>query len=318
MINILQKFKDLQFGEPQTDQQMTVIPIVGADRGDVAEPSNITFQKTSSYGTMVFENIDTKVGIIPSNYMTRGKSAQDHAMSGSGIVLPGRTSFNNACCIESSQGGMLSGAENLDILPASLRKAFTDMQLRREKGYSKLWPRIKNWLKGIPGIRTGDAHLTYFYDDPTYKDAIESFCAAFEPVPNQLGAFILFEGIPIGIEIMPTANHWAEYWELLIRGCYGAELVKLQATNEIKKSSTLIIPNIPDDSSPEEIEKLFSNFSHSIQSSMIPLLNAIQITGRNSDVNAHGLHIEVLKTDSGGGGDIITQNTEPIYLSIVL
>jgi hypothetical protein len=318
MINILQKFKDLQFGEPQTDQQMTVIPIVGSDRGDVAEPSNITFQKTSSYGTMVFENTDTKVGIIPSNYMTRGKSAQDHAMSGSGIALPGRTSFDNACCIESSQGGMLHGAENLDILPASLRKALTDMQLRKRRKYDKLWSRITSWLKNIPGVRKGNAHLRYFYDDPTYKDAIESFCAAFEPVPNQLGAFILFEGVPIGIEIMPTANHWVEYWELLIRGCYGAELVKLQATNEIKKSSTLIIPKIPDGASAEEIEKLFSNFTNSIQSSMIPLLNAIQITDRDSDVNASGLHIEVLKTASGGGGDIITQDTEPIYLSIVL
>jgi hypothetical protein len=267
---------------------------------------------------MVFENTDTKAGIIPSNYMTRGKSAQDHAMSGSGIVLPGRTSFDNACCIESSQGGMLSGAEQIDILPASLRKTLTDISLRHQKGYSKLWPRIKEWLRNIPGIRSGDAHLRYFYDDANYKDAIESFCAAFEPVPNQLGAFILFEGIPVGIEIMPSTNHWVEYWELLIRGCYGAELVRLQATKAIKKSSTLIIPKIPDDASPEEIEKLFSDFSKSIQSSMVPLLNAIQITNRESDVTTNDLHIEVLKTASGGGGDIITQNTEPIYLSIVL
>jgi len=318
MINILKKFKDLQFGEPQTDQQMTVIPILGEDRGDVAEPSNVSFKRTSGYGTMVFDNEDTKAGIIPSNYMTRGKSAQDHAMSGAGIALPGETVFNNACCIESSQGGMLHGAEDVDILPASLRKAFTDMELRKRKKYNKLWPRITAWLKNIPGIRTGNAHLRYFYDDPKYKNAIESFCAAFEPVPNQLGAFILFEGVPIGIEIMPTANHWVEYWELLIRGCYGAELVKLQATGAIKKSSTLIIPKIPDDASAEEIESIFSGFTKSVQSSMVPLLNAIQITDQNSDVNSSGLHIEVLKTDSGGGGDIITQNTEPIYLSIVL
>jgi hypothetical protein len=117
---------------------------------------------------------------------------------------------------------------------------------------------------------------------------------------------------------MPSAHHWTEYWELLIRGCYGAELVKLQATNAIKKSSTLIIPKIPEDASAEEIEKLFSDFSKSVQSSMIPLLNAIKISNRESDVNLNGLHIEVLKTDSGGGGDIITQHTEPIYLSIVL
>ncbi len=318
MINILQKFKDLQFGEPQTDQQMTVIPILGNDRGDVAEPSTITFKKTSGYGTMVFENTDTKIGIIPSNYMARSKHAQDHAMSGSGIALPGETKFDNACCIESSQGGLLAGAENLDILPVGLRKVFTDLQLRKVTRYDKLWERIKIWLKGIPGINSGNAHLRYFYDDPNYKNAIESFCAAFEPVPNQLGAFILFEGIPIGIEIMPTSNHWVEYWQLLIRGCYGAELVRLQVTNKIKKSSTLIIPKIPDNASAEEIKELFSEFTKSIQSSMVPLLNAIQITDRNSDVNSNGLHIEVLKTDSGGGGDIITQNTEPIYLSIVL
>jgi len=318
MNKILQKFKDLKFGEPQTDQQMTVIPILGNDRGDVADPSEIKFQKTTSYGTMVFENTDVKPGIIPANYMTRGKSAQDHAMSGSGIASIGKTSFNNACCIESSQGGYLKGAENLDILPVTLRKAFTNISFRHEKGYSKLWSRIKGWLREIPGVDSRNAHLRYFYDDPKYKNAIESFCASFEPVPNQLGAFILFEGVPIGIEIMPTSKHWMEYWELLIRGCYGAELVKLQAANQIKKGSTLILPNIPEGSTEEQIEKIFSDFVSSLQISMGQLLQAVQISNKTSDVNKNGLHIEVLETTSGGGGDIITQNNEPIYLSIVL
>ena len=107
-------FSDLGIGPLQSEDEMTVVPIVGPARGNVASPENLRFSRTQGYGTMVFENVDVESpAIVPANYMVRGKGAQDHAMSGSGVVQARNSqSFNNACCVESSQGGLLDGDGN--------------------------------------------------------------------------------------------------------------------------------------------------------------------------------------------------------------
>ena len=321
MISILKKFKDLQFGEPQTDQQMTVIPILGENRGDVAEPSNITFRRTSDYGTMVFDNADTKPGIIPSNYMTRGKSAQDHAMSGSGIALPGTTSFNNACCIESSQAGYFEKGQVVteDILPVGLRKSLLDPVLRKQCAYDKLWQGISNWLQGLKRI-TSDryrSHLRDFFDQPNYKEALENFAAAFEPVEGQIGALILFNGVPVGLEIMPSSEHWLAYWKWLIRGCYGSQLIKLKESNELPRS-TMILPDIPSDATVEEVKEIMTQFISNIKLSITPMLGSIQVASQSRIETKGNMITELIRTKGGGGGDVITQDSKPVYLSIVL
>lgn len=311
-------FTNLGVGDPQTDNEMTIIPIVGQDRGEFADPDALTFKSTQTYGSMVFENKGSKPAVIPAHTMVRGKSAQDHAMSGAGIV-PASTSktFDNACCIEEHQGGFLHGAEDQDILPLTLRKVFLSKTIRSNKNYGKIWDRIKEWLSGIPGISRGGAHLRYFYDNQEYREAMEDFAASFEPVDGQIGALILFEGVPVGIEIMPSARHWEAYWQQLIRGCYGAELIRLRKLGKVKESS-LILPVIPDDADDRQVEVILDHFVKNIQSSIVPLLHAIQVSKRESLSTDGQIKTELIQTDSGGGGDLVSQNGNPVYLSVVL
>jgi hypothetical protein len=312
-------FSDLGIGPIQSDDEMTVVPIVGPSRGNIADPESLRFSRTAGYGTMVFENKDTsRPAIIPSNYMVRGKGAQDHAMAGSGIVAGRSAQFDNACCVESSQGGLLHGDNNNeDILPIELRKALLDPTIRSQTKYDKLWTKLSRWLTGIiPGRRIDRAHLGDFYDEPSIKEALENFAAAFEPIENQIGAVIMFAGVPVGIEIMPSSQHWEAYWKYLIRGCYGAEMIRLKALGKIRPSA-LILPEIPEGADEDKVEEVLSEFSTHIQNEILPLLKDIQLTQMGLGQTG-SLKTTLLTTDSGGGGDLIQEDETPVYLSLVL
>ena len=313
-------FSELGIGPIQSEDEMTVVPIVGPSRGNIADPENLTFSRTAGYGTMVFENKDqSRPAIIPANYMVRGKRAQDHAMSGSGVVASRHSAqFDNACCVESSQSGLLRAGDNdEDILPIELRKALLDPTIRSRTKYDKLWSKITKWLSGVvPRAGSDRAHIRDFYDEPSIKQALEDFAAAFEPIENQIGAVIMFAGIPVGIEIMPSSQHWEAYWKYLIRGCYGAEMVRLKVLGKIRPSA-LVLPEIPDGSTPEKVEEILGEFSEHIQKEILPLLKDIQINAQELGQTG-SLKTTLLHTDSGGGGDMIKEDETPVYLSLVL
>jgi len=312
-------FSDLGIGPLQSEDEMTVVPIVGPSRGNIAGPENLRFSRTAGYGTMVFENTDTdRPAIVPANYMVRGKSAQDHAMAGSGVVASRQSaSFENACCVESSQGGLLRSENNEeDILPIELRKALLDPAVRSRTKYDKLWSKISSWLSGVVRSRGDRAHIRDFYDEPSIKEALENFAASFEPIENQIGAVIMFAGVPVGVEIMPSPQHWEAYWKYLIRGCYGAEMVRLKALGKIRPSA-LILPEIPEGAKPKDVEKILGEFSEHIQLEVLPLLKDIQISAQELG-HTGSLRTNLLHTDSGGGGDMIQEDETPVYLSLVL
>jgi len=315
--------KTLGVGEVQSDEEMTVIPLVGDSLGEIAPPSALHFRSTTNYGSMKYENLNSdQPAIVPSHMMIRGKGAQDHAMSGSGVVLAASSKlFNNACCIESSQGGYLADTDNeMDILPVGLRKVLLDPHHRQEQEYGKLWDNIRTWLNKIPKLRSASnrrAHLRDFFDHPDYKEALETFAAAFEPVEGQIGALILFNGVPVGLEIMPSAEHWASYWKWLIRGCYGSQLVNLKASKKIS-GSTMILPEIPVNATGDQVKEIMTQFIDNIKMSIAPMLDAIQISSQTQMESSQNMITELIRTEGGGGGDIISQNSKPVYLSLVL
>jgi hypothetical protein len=325
MASLLEKLdfiKRLGVGEVQSDEEMTVIPLVGDSLGHVAPPTALKFERTTDYGSMLYNNEDNeRPAIIPANMMVRGKNAQDHAMSGSGIVLAASERlFDNACCIESSQGGYFEVGQKVekDVLPVGLRKALLDPRTRSANSYDKLWGRIREWLGGLRKVRSIQrAHLRDFFDQPDYRDALESFAAAFEPIEGQIGAIILFNGVPVGLELMPSADHWLSYWKWLIRGCYGAQLIKLKESGELP-TSTMILPEIPDDADGDQVKEILSQFINNIKISIAPMLESIQISSYNQIDSKGNMITELIRTEGGGGGDIITQDSKPVYLSIVL
>lgn len=313
-------FTNIGIGPVQSEDEMTVVPIVGPQLGDIARPTSLQFRSTTSYGTMVFENKDiSHEAIVPSNYMVRGRAGQDHAMAGSGVVLKGKSkSFNDACCIEERQGGYLRSTEiEEDVLPVELRKALLNPTLRSQNSFSKLWSKIGAWVKNLNLGHGGRAHLRDFYDEPKIKDALENFAAAFEPIENQIGAIILFAGVPVGIEIMPSTEHWEAYWRYLLRGCYGAELIRLKMLGKVRPSA-LILPEIPEGADAKKVEEILTQFSTHIQQQLLPLLKDIKVKNSTDLGSSGSLKTVLLRTDSDGGGDLIQQGNQPVYLSLVL
>jgi hypothetical protein len=51
---------------------------------------------------------------------------------------------------------------------------------------------------------------------------------------------------------------------------------------------------------------------------MVPMLEGIEITNQTQVDSIGNLKTQLLRTDSGGGGDLITQDNEPVYLSLIL
>ena len=322
LLDRLNFINKLELGDVQSSDEMTVVPLIGELRGEVAPPESLQFNRTTSYGSMEFKNTNKdEPVIIPSHMMVRGKSAQDHAMSGSGVVLAASDRlFDNACCVEQTQGGYLSSGQRVDtdVLPADLRKALLDPSKRNSREYGKLWGNIKTWLRKFKKFSTvSRAHLRDFFDQAEYKDSLEQFAAEFEPVDGQIGALILFNGVPVGLEIMPSAQHWEAYWKWLIRGCYGSQLINMKESGELPRS-TMVFPNLTKDTPDDQVETIMTDFINNIKLSMVPMLESIQITNETQVDSIGNLKTQLLRTDGGGGGDLITQNDHPVYLSIVL
>ena len=318
IFDILKKGTMMGIGPVQSVNEMTVIPLVGDSRGDIASPDSLKFERTTSYGSMAFKNEDSRPAIVPSNYMVRGKDAQDHAMSGSGVVLSMKTKvFDTACCIEETQGGYLSAEHNdEDVLPVELRRSLLNYGKRTENHYEKLWDSIKVWLHDMSINTHGGAHLRDFYDDKSVSTELEQFASEFEPIEGQIGAIIMFSGTPVGLEIMPSTAHWDAYWKQLLRGCYGSELIRMKMLNKVSPS-TLILPDIPKSATPDEVKTLIESFVEHLQKEVIPIIQNIII--KNSRVISNDGNLETrLVLTGNGGGDVIMQNSEPVYISLIL
>jgi len=316
-VNIFEKlgFLKLHFGTIQSVDEMTVVPILGDDlTKNTSKPENIKFKKTSSYGTMIFENEDDSgFGIVPSNVMVISeKAAQDHAMSEVGVIGWHQSkTWSNACCVQQTQGGYLTDQNNeYNVLPLQLRKALLDPTKRADKDYDKLWGDITDFLADVPGINSGQGHLEYFFKP--FRKELEDFAAEFEPVENQIGAVVLFNGHIVGLEIMPTVLYWSTLWKWLIRGCYGAQLLKLKKAGQLK-GSMLTLPKLKDNMISE-----IESFMIDARTNMLRPLDTFSSqlsTPKNTGVQTS---IQRLVQIGSGGGDMVYENAKPVYLSAVM
>jgi len=322
-------FSDLELGEEILSvEEMTLIPIkkkpgTGRDITEVvADPEAVNFRGNQSYGEMSFRNDDSRPAIINSNTMViSDKAAQDHAMSGPGIVLSNSSKrFTNCCCIQQSQGGHLEGDDernHYDILPIFLRKKLLSKSLRKQNEFGKLWNDITEFTKCVHG--RGRGHLEDFFRDQRVSEQLSEFVAEFEPTQHQIGAVILFNQRIVGIEIQPTVKHWLHYWEWFIRGCYGADLVRNRLLPKYV-ARPLDVP-LPDDlnkclsSVKQSVLRFRSDVSDTIVNGIIPNLKGDQ----PKQVNRTNLSSQLL-TSQNGGGDLIVDSaaSQAIYLSLIL
>jgi len=312
---------------------MTVVPVRIKDPANnqrltnrIARPMNIRFAGVVNrrYGEMNWENTDPDLdGIVPTNSMVLSdQTAQDHAMVEPGVIeKKSNKTYDNCCCVQASQCGYLSGDDSkhhYDILPHDLRKVLLNQELRHEKEFGKLWPYIETWLKGIPGARGGGGHLEYFFKP--YAKELEEFAAEFEPAQDQIGAIILFGGKIVGIEVMPTVEHWLWYWKWLIRGCYGAEYIKMRETGKIVRPELKIPEQISKitndiDNVVKELNEWIGSYKDQIAHKLLTIKSRTTKEGYNlTDKTSH----KIIQLPNGGGGDMLFSGEQPMYLSLVV
>lgn len=306
-------FENLEVGKIQSVDEMTVIPITGKDRTDkIGNPEKIKFRRTTGYGSMEFTNEDDRPNIIPSNFQVLSEeSAQDHAMSSAGL-LEGSTqkTYTNACCIESSQGGYLTEkGNNYDILPLELRHALLTNVDRWTEKYGKLWDSIETFLEPIPDIKKDGQHLSYFFKP--YAKQLEEFIAEFEPVDSQIGALIFFVDKFVGLEIMPTQKYWEFFWRLLVRGCYGAQVLKLKLCGLLNGKIFFDYEDID----IKTIDYTIQFISDSLVEKATDRFTQISTGQPYSKVEDFRLMQVGIP---GGGGDIGFQNRQPVYASLIV
>jgi len=326
-------FTTVELGEGEeimsVEEGMTVVPIRIQGNNDsprnlsrnVARPERMRFRGTrEGYGRMTFENTDPDHDVIvPANTMVLSdQSAQDHATSEVGIVKKSSPkTFDNCCCVQQSQGGYLTAdhdGHHYDVLPYQLRKALLNATLRRNTEYGKLWKHIDTFLKPIPNISHSGGHMEYFFK-PYAKD-LEDFAAQFEPVENQIGGVVLFGNKVVGVEIMPSVEHWEFYWKWLIRGCYGAQMMQYVLSGSIKKSQ-LELPRLSGDFN--DVRRIIANYMESLKLQIMKALTQHTFKG-SIGTGKELLKPVLLKSTKGdAGGDMIIENTQsPVYLSLVL
>jgi len=232
------------FGNTQSVGQMQVVPILD-ESGDASDDHyaapNLNV-RTSNYGTVDVRNEDEeRETIIPTGagWVTK-QHAQDHAIPSAHVVKPKSTeSIDTAMCIEESQSGLIQGATDFLIIPATLRvKALSK---RHDQNYSKLWSDIGKFNRSLD-VSNGTGHLVRFLKQ--YERELDEFVAEFEIVPNQIGAIVLIAGKIVGIERAPNFPFWEKIWTPLIRVCYGSLAIqahKLLGTTQPSTRSSIVM-----------------------------------------------------------------------------
>ncbi len=311
--SLKERFKTLELDKIQSVGGMSVLPLVSVKTfEDVGSSEGFTFEGTDDYGTMNFKNDTDVIEIIPSNFMAITKqSAQDHAMATAGFLEPGdRESFNNACCIQSSQDGYISSeAESeFNILPLSLRTGLNESN-RFSTGYDRIWNNIEKFNKDVTE-RSG-SHLEFFFKE--FSGELEEFVAEFEVVYDQVGAFIFFGKELMGVEIAPNVEYWKRIWKWLIRGCYGAEYFR-----QTMLGRDIVRIGLPDLKTAQSVDDITNAVNNYIISGTTELAKSIAGDWSFDSKLYRAQHGNKMVYFKGKelSGDVMFIEDDPVYVSL--
>jgi len=80
----------------------------------------------------------------------------------------------------------------------------------------------------------------------------------------------------------------------------------------------MILPDYPEDVTPEQLKDITTQFINNIKLSIAPMLDSIQVASQDRIDSSGNMITELIRTEGGGGGDVILQDSKPVYLSLVL
>ncbi|HEY9851649.1 MAG TPA: DUF6569 family protein [Leptolyngbyaceae cyanobacterium] len=213
-------FSPYQLGIPQQSGWLTVVPIFGLDNnGKYTSPlSGIKLNRVAGYGNVELANPAEKgIAIVPLHIGYIQDKAQNHALCRSAFIAAGqKLMFQDACCVQQSQGGYLEGREQwFFILPLQLR--LEALQLRGKQDYSKLWNAISHLSQQFDLPNRG--HLEQIIT--RQRAFLTQYQSRLELLNDQIGAIFFLGDKLAGIEIAPNAAYFQEMWMPLVCFCYG-------------------------------------------------------------------------------------------------
>ncbi|MFI0481293.1 ARPP-1 family domain-containing protein [Actinomadura sp. 9N215] len=208
-----------RLGTPQQAGALTMVPISGPARpGFVPPRSGLKLSRVAGYGRVELANAaGSGVAIVPLHIGYVQDRAQNHALCRSAFLAPGqRLLFEDACCVQQSQGGYLAGRDQwFFVLPLELRARA--LELRGVHGYGKLWDDIAA-LNARHGLAPR-GHLEQILSRE--RPVLTRFQSRLEPLPGQVGALFFVAGRFAGLEIAPDPAYFAEMWAALACFAYG-------------------------------------------------------------------------------------------------
>ncbi|MBV6626752.1 MAG: hypothetical protein KI793_28075 [Rivularia sp. (in: Bacteria)] len=210
-----------RFGIPQKSGIMTVVPIFGSNvenANKFAPPlSGLKLTQIRGYGNMEITNHSQGIAIVPLHMGYIQDKAQNHALCRSAFIAQGqKLMFEDACCVQSGQGGYLEEREQwFFILPLFLREEALNLQ--GQKSYSKLWNAISK-LNQRFGLQNR-GHLEQILSRK--RAFLTQYQSRFELIRGQTGALFILEDKLAGIEIAPNTAYFQEVWMALVCFCYG-------------------------------------------------------------------------------------------------
>ncbi len=223
-----------RFGMPQQSGTMTVLPVFGPDiQGKFVGPlSGLKLSQVRGYGNMeLFNPSENGIAIVPLHMGYIQDKAQNHALCRSAFIAAGqKLMFEDACCVQASQGGYLEEREQwFFILPLQLREKA--LQLRGEEDYSKLWNEIEivNQQFGLPSR----GHLEQILSRK--RAYLTQYQSRLELLPQQIGALFFIEDKLAGVEISPSSAYFQELWMPLVCFCYGVAAMYQEKDVEVQK-----------------------------------------------------------------------------------
>lgn len=206
-------------GAPQQAGALTMVPVFGPEYPGIVPPrSGLKLSKVIGYGQVELHNgAPDGVAIVPLHVGYIQDAAQNHALCRSALLAAGEKQvFNDACCVQESQGGYLAEKDQwFFVLPVELRAGA--LKKRNVEGYSKLWDEIGelNRRYGLP--RRG--HLEQILSRK--RAVLTQFQNRLEPLPGQVGALFMLGDRFAGLEIAPDPRYFAEVWMPLVCFAYG-------------------------------------------------------------------------------------------------
>ena len=208
-----------RLGTPQQAGALTMVPISGPARPGFTPPrTGLKLSRAVGYGQVELSNhAGSGVAIVPLHIGYIQDRAQNHALCRSALLAPGQSLlFEDACCVQESQGGYLAGADQwFFVLPLELRARA--LELRGTGGYSKLWDDIRALNARYGLARRG--HLEQILSRK--RPVLTQFRSRLEPQPGQVGALFFVGGAFAGLEIAPGPVYFAEMWTALVCFAYG-------------------------------------------------------------------------------------------------